>query len=76
MECFLNELRPGDGGLVTALPEGTPLTRRLREFGLVPPTAVRCRYWGPGGHLTALELRGAVIAVRREDLGKIPVRRL
>lgn len=75
MECFLNELRPGEGALVTALPEG-PLSRRLKDFGLVPDTAVRCRCWGPGGHLTALELRGGVIALRRGDLGRIAARRL
>lgn len=76
MECDLKELRPGEAAQVTAMPEGTPLSRRLTEFGMVPDTAVRCRYWGPGGHLTALELRGAVIALRREELGRITARRL
>ena len=76
MECYLNELRPGEGAMVTALPQGSALSRRLGEFGLVPNTAVNCRYWGPGGHLTALELRGAVIVLRRDELGQIAARRL
>ena len=76
MDCFLSELRPGEGAIVTVLPQQSALTRRLGEFGLVPQTAVRCRYWGPGGHLTALELRGAVIALRRGELGQIAARRL
>lgn len=75
MECYLSELRPGEGALVLEMPR-SPVCGRLNAFGMVPRTAVRCRYWGPGGHLTALELRGAVIALRRSDLGFIPVRRL
>lgn len=74
--CFLDELRPGEGAVVKALPQDLPLSRRLREFGMVPETQVRCCYWGPGGHLTALELRGAVIAARRADLGQVAARRL
>lgn len=76
MECFLNELRPGEGALVTALPEDSALSRRLNALGLIPQTAVRCRYWGAGGHLMALELRGAVIALRRSEVGRIVARRL
>ena len=76
MECFLDELRPGEGALVTEMFAGAALNRRLSEFGMVPQTAVHCRYWGPDGHLTALELRGAVIAVRRADLKQIAARRL
>lgn len=75
MECFLNELRPGEEGLVLEMPDSA-LMGRLNDFGMVPRTVVRCRYWGPGGHLTALEFRGAVIALRRSDLDAISVRRM
>lgn len=46
---------------------------RLRDFGLVPGTEVICRYRSPGGQVTALSFRSAVIAMRTRDLNKIRV---
>ena len=48
------------------VPEG--LERRLRDFGLIPGTSVRCLYRSPQGDVTALGLRGTVIALRTRDL--------
>lgn len=76
LECYLNELEPGEGAVVMDLPEDGALRRRLEAFGMAPRIPVRCRYWGPGRHLMALELRGALIALRRRDLSRIPVWRL
>ena len=46
---------------------------RLRDFGLVPGTKVRCRYRTPCGRVTALSFRGMVLAMRTRDLKKIRV---
>ena len=50
------------------------LRQRLRDFGLVPGTRVRRCYSGPGAHVSAIELRGSVLALRTRDLRCIRVR--
>ena len=72
--CGLDVLRPGESGIVIHMDGDEGLLERLRDFGFVPGTAVRCRYSGPGGMVTALECRGSVIALRTRDLKKIQVR--
>lgn len=74
METCLNCIRPGMRAVVTQIDAEAGLKCRLRDFGLVPGTAVRCRYRTPGGSVTALEFRGAVVALRTRDLQKIRVR--
>lgn len=74
METGLDQLRPGARGVVIRLDTDAALTRKLKAFGLVPGTAVSCRYRCPWGDVTALELRGSVLALRTRDLRKIRVR--
>jgi len=74
METGLDCLRPGVKAVVIQVNTEETLKQRLRDFGLVPGTAVCCRYRCPWGHLTALELRGSVLALRTRDLRKIRVR--
>lgn len=74
METSLDCIRPGTRAVVTQINTDAALTHRLRDFGLVPGTAVRCRYRSPWGDVTALELRGSVLALRTRDLKKIRVR--
>lgn len=74
MESGLHCVSPGECAVVTEIAVGKALTARLRDFGLVPGTAVRCCYRSPGGQVTALALRGSVLALRTRDLEKIRVR--
>ncbi len=67
----LDMLKPGQAAVVTALGCPILLQTRLKEFGLVPGTKVRCRYRSPAGDVTALEVRGAILAVRAGDLQTI-----
>ncbi len=53
------------------LPEAQ--TRRLAAFGLVPGSTVCWRYQSPDRTLTALEVCGTVLAMRREMLAGIAV---
>ncbi len=73
MEISLNRLMPGCGGVVTKMECRKTLRHRLWDFGLVPGTLVQCRYRSPDGGLTAIELRGTVLALRTRDLENIRV---
>lgn len=73
METSLNCLQPGVWAVVTGVGVQAGTARRLRDFGLVPGTAVCCRYKNPGGSVIALECRGAVFAMRSRDAAKIRV---
>jgi len=74
METGLDQLRPGCRGVVIRIDTEAALRQKLKAFGLVPGTVVSCRYRCPWGHVTALELRGSVLALRTRDLQKIRVR--
>ena len=74
METGLDCVRPGTVAVVTQINTTPELRHRLKAFGLVPGTKVCCRYRCPWGHVTAIELRGSVLALRTEDLRKIRVR--
>lgn len=71
MEITLDRLCLGQKAVVTRIDTDADLKDRLRDFGLVAGTAVRCRYRGSGGSVTALEFRGSVLALRSRDLRRI-----
>ena len=73
MEFSLDRLRVGQQGFVTEINTPNVLTDRLYAFGLVPGTQVYCRYRTPCGSVTALELRGSVVALRTRDMKNILV---
>ena len=76
MEMNLTHLEPGMCATVTQINVPKVLSCRLRDFGLIPGTQVRIRYRSPDGGVTALELRGTVVALRTRELKKIRVRLL
>ena len=73
MVISLDRLRPGCAGTILEIKTSRWILSRLRDFGMVPGMEVRCRYRSPGGKVTALEVMGAVIAVRTCELKKILV---
>lgn len=73
METSLNCVRPGMRAVVMQIGVEPELAKRLKDFGLVPGTHVHCCYRSPGGQVTALELRGTVVALRTRDLKRIRV---
>ena len=75
METGLDHVRPGEVAVVTQVSTEPELRLRLKALGLVPGTRIRCRCRCPWGHVTALELRGSVLALRTRDLRKIRVSR-
>ncbi len=49
--------------------------RRMMDLGIVPGTEVRAELQGPGGDPTAYRIRGAMIALRRQQAERIQVER-
>ncbi len=73
MKTFLDRIKPGTWAVVTKIDVKNALSRRLYDFGFIPGTRVCCRYRGPNGRVTALQVRGTVIALRTQDLRCIEV---
>ncbi|MBR5094760.1 MAG: ferrous iron transport protein A [Oscillospiraceae bacterium] len=69
----LDGLRPGERARVKALRLVGPLRRRLRELGLIEGAEICCLGRSPLGDPAAYELRGAAVALRREEQGRIEV---
>jgi ferrous iron transport protein A len=63
----LDHLKEGDSGVVTRLLTQGAMRRRLLDLGLVEGTRVECAQKSPAGDPVAYLIRGAVIALRRED---------
>lgn len=58
---------------ITALHMQDAMRRRLMDLGLIEGTTVLCIQTSPLGDPAAYSVRGAVIALRREDASKIAV---
>lgn len=69
----LNELNPGQRAIVSELKSTGSMRRRLLDIGLVKNTEVECVGRSPGGDPSAYLIRGAVIAIRKEDCNNIIV---
>ncbi len=63
----LCDLAPGQAGRVRGITTRGSMRRRLMELGLVEGTRVACAFVSPGGDPAAYEIRGTLIALRRED---------
>lgn len=72
-EKTLAELRPGQWARVRGLSLRGGLRRRLRDMGMLEGAALCCLLESPGGDPKAYLLRGAVIALRGADSGRITV---
>ena len=72
--CSLNELNPGETAVVKELKTRGSSRRRLLDIGLVKDTKIECVGKSPAGDPAAFLIRGAVIAIRSEDMKDIVVR--
>lgn len=73
MVTNLRCISPGERAVIVEIDTEPALKQRLRDFGFIPGTPVRCSYRSPGGKVTALEFRGTVMAMRTRDLEKVRV---
>jgi len=67
---LLNELTVGEEAVVIKMLKNN---RRLRDLGLVEGTKIRCVLRSPLGDPAAYRIRGAVIAIRKEDAKNVRV---
>ena len=70
---LLSDMRQGQRGTVTAIRLSGGFRQRLRDLGLIEDTEVTCMHIAPAGSPMAFWIRGAVIALRREDCAAVSV---
>ena len=63
----LSDMEKGDRIMIKKLKTTGDLRKRLMDIGFVPGTKVECVRISPFGDPKAYYVRGAVIALRRED---------
>lgn len=74
MELSLDRLRLGQQATVVSINTDKTMRERLKDFGLIPGTAVRRRFCSPHGDVAAIAFRGSLLALRERDLKRIWVR--
>lgn len=72
-ERSLRDVQPGESAVVSRIRSPGGMARRLLDIGLIEGTRVECLGRAPSGDPTAFLIRGAVIALRREDCARIAV---
>lgn len=70
----MDELKPGQAGVIEAIGGEGALRRRLLDMGLTPKTKVMVRKVAPMGDPIELALRGYVLTLRKEDAAKISLK--
>lgn len=70
-EQSLGSLSPGETARIRAIKSESSLRRRLLDIGLVENTEVECIGKSPCGDPYAFLIRGAVIAIRKDDCSDI-----
>lgn len=73
VEMPLSKLPIKKRGIVTSLVAEGMIRCRLLDLGLVPGAVVEAVRRSPAGDPTAFNIRGAIIALRREEADKISV---
>ncbi|MCL6634349.1 MAG: ferrous iron transport protein A [Peptococcaceae bacterium] len=72
-EMPLAKLPPGRRGIVVSLAADGMARSRLLDLGLVPGAAVEMVRRSPSGDPAAFNIKGALIALRREDAERVTV---
>lgn len=69
----INNLQVGDKAIITKLDVKEDIKRRLLDIGLIEGTQIECALKSPMGNPIAYLIRGALIAIRKEDSKNILV---
>lgn len=72
-KVYLSDLKRGQKAVISKLAAYDSMRRRLQDIGLIEGTLVECLGKSPLGDPTAFLIRGAVIALRSEDSGRVLV---
>jgi ferrous iron transport protein A len=69
----LDELSPGESGVIVSVDGDAAIARRLMELGLVPGTSVEVVRHAPLGDPVELRLRRVHLSIRRSEAAHIHV---
>ena len=67
----LKDLEVGQKAIVDKLEIDGSIKRRLLDIGLIPGSKIECIMKSPLGNPIAYMIKGAMIAIRKEDSDKI-----
>ncbi len=70
-DMTLDNVKPGQGGVILSIGGQGLLRRRLLDMGLTPNTKVKVRKVAPMGDPIELSLRNYVLTIRKEEASKI-----
>lgn len=73
MFMFLSDMKVGDKAIIKELNTNDNIKRRLLDLGLIKGTYIECVLESPFNDPLAYLIRGAVIAIRKEDSRNIEV---
>lgn len=69
----LDQMKPGEGGIIAAVGGTGSLRRRLLDMGLTPGTQISVRKVAPFGDPLELTLRGYELTLRNKDARNIKI---
>ena len=72
-QTTLDQLQPGVKARVTSLANTGTERRRFMDLGILPGARIEVELQNPLGDPTAYRIRGAVIALRREQANQIAI---
>lgn len=72
-EIPLNELPVGKKARIKMLSKNVLPRRRLLDLGLIPNTIIKTERISPSGNPIAYNIRGAIIALRKEEIENVMV---
>lgn len=67
----LTDLKEGQSGRVKNILATGGMRRRLQDLGMIEGTSIECLQKSPSGDPVAYLIRGAAIALRKEDSSSI-----
>lgn len=73
MESTLDKLKINQSARVISVENKGEMKDRFLDIGLVQNTLVKCVLSGKKKEINGYEIRGAVIAIRKEDAEKVKV---
>jgi ferrous iron transport protein A len=75
-QANLHNLRVGESGRVSALTAVGVQRRRLLDLGFVPGAVIKNERKSPFGDPIAFQVRGAIVALRKEEAALIQIVKL
>jgi len=70
----LADIKPGESAVITRLEVKGDIRRRMQDIGIIEGAKIECIFESPWSDPVAYQVKGAVIALRREDSADIFVK--